>query len=364
MNAINIGVIGCGKVAEEFHFPSYKLMDNVEIKAVCDTKKSRATKIASKYKVSKIYTDYVDLLENEDIDVVDICTPGFTHYQICKEAIERRINTIVEKPPTLSLEEAIEIKNLSKKNNVSVGVMMNYRYKDIILKLKKHIEEGKIGKIKKIHTISHGQTVFNLSEWLWDEKKSYYLIYELGIHPIDLQVYLLGKYDKILFMNVSYNKKLKTTTDLQLVIRYKNNALGFIEITQDTTLHSSFFTSMNVYGTGSDAFLQIFPPSVKFISGIHNPLDNVYNELRNALFLGSKLLRKKFQLYRTESYKKVLEMFVESVSANEQFPISIANVISTMRLLEEIKQNIPSYQQCFEVENNEQDMEDLLRSSD
>jgi predicted dehydrogenase len=353
MKKLNVGIIGCGKVSREAHIPSYISMENVQIKALCDADEAKAKEINSKYRLkAAYYRDYLDLLEKEEVDFVDICTPGFTHYQICKDAIKHGIDVITEKPPALSLNQFLELKKLSEKKDVKVGVMMNYRYKDIILKLKNCVDHGELGEIKKIQSIHHGPTVFNDSEWLWEETKSFYLLYEFGIHFMDLQVDLCGEHDKVLFVNPIYVKELDSTTDIQMVIKFKNGALGLVDLTADSTLHSSFFSWMNVYGTGSDAFIRFFPPLIKMVSGVHNPINNLWNEIRTNVFIANKLLRNKFQEYRNESHKRVLELFVNSICSSGQSPISIDDFTNTMKLLEEIKQKVPSYQIDFKEKGN------------
>lgn len=353
MKKLNVGIIGCGKVSREAHIPCYISSDNVQIKALCDTSEVAVNKVKSKYNLNAVYyRDYINLLEKEDVDFVDICTPGFTHYQICKDAIKHEMNVITEKPPALSLIQFLELKKLSEKKDVKVGVMMNYRYKDFISKLKKCADTGVLGEVKKIQTMHHGPCVFNDSNWLWDETKSFYLLYEFGIHAIDLQVYFCGEHDKLLFVNPTYVKELDTTTDIQMVIKYKNGALGLIDLTADSTLHSSFFSWMNVYGSGSDAFIRFFPPSIKMVSGVHNPVNNLWNEMKTNVFIGNKLIRNKFQEYRNASHKRVLELFINSICNNSQFPVSIDNFLNTMKLLEEIKQKVPSYQPDFREEVN------------
>ncbi len=341
---LNCGIIGCGKVAQEMHIPNMIKNDNVEITALCDSNEFQLRKAKELVSSSvKTYNDYREMLNKEKLDFVDICTPGFTHHEIAKNALEQGINVLVEKPLALHLNQVIELKNISEKNNVIIGVMMNYRYKDIVLKLKNDIDEGFLGKITKVQTIHHGPCVYNESQWLWDEKRSYNLIYESGIHFIDLQVFLNGPHKRIKYIRPVFDEDLKTTTEVQIIIEYENGAEGYIDLTQSSLMHSSFNSWMNIYGTAQDAFLRWFPPKISYESGFHEPLKQFIAEFNTFKSISIKVLSNKFQKYRIESHKKVIDLFVESLSANSDFPISVDIILPTMTLLEEIKSNIPSY---------------------
>jgi predicted dehydrogenase len=343
MKEIKVGIIGCGKISRDIHIPIYLRMKNVKIQAICDTNSKNIEKIQQTFNLNaKPYGDYRDLIENEDIDFIDICTPGFSHYQIAKEALKKSLNVITEKPPALSLKDFFELKNLSKKYSLTFGVILNYRYKDMILKLKENLDSGKLGEIRKIQTIHHGPMVFNDNSWLWNEKQSYYLLYEYGIHFFDLQCFLCGPHEKVT-VESHYHPSLDSTTDIQVRIQFMNGCIGLMDLSADSTKHSSFYSMMNVYGSGSDAFVKFFPPSLSLISGFHNPLNSLSEELSSFIHLSKKVIKNEFSISRQHSHQNVLSLFVNSIVNNEPFPLSLENVEDTMKLLEEIKANVPSY---------------------
>ena len=341
---LKCGLIGCGKVARDMHIPNLIANKEIQIAALCDSNEFQLNK--SKELIQSpinTYDDYSKMLQNEELDFVNICTPGFTHYEIAKNVLSHGVNVLVEKPITLFLDQTLDLKRIAKKNGVIIGIMMNYRYKDITLQLKYKIDNGTMGHIKKVHTVHHGPCVYNESQWLWDEKNSYNLIYESGIHFIDLQVYLNGAHTNIKYINPVYDEKLETTTELQAIIEYENGVEGFFDIAQTSLMHSSFNSWMNVYGSGSDAFLRWFPPKIHFETGFHEPIKQFTDEFSVVKSISHKVLRNKFQDSRRESHKRVIDLFVQSLSNETEFPISIEKIIPTMELLEEIKSKIPSY---------------------
>ncbi|MBU2471033.1 MAG: Gfo/Idh/MocA family oxidoreductase, partial [Bacteroidetes bacterium] len=75
MDKLKIGVVGLGWVAQVYHLPVLKKMSDLEIVAICDHDKGKAKSVGEKFGVSKIYTDYEEMLISTELNAVDICTP-------------------------------------------------------------------------------------------------------------------------------------------------------------------------------------------------------------------------------------------------------------------------------------------------
>ena len=87
---LNIGIIGCGGIANGKHLPSLEKISEASLVAFCDIDKAKAQLAAETYGSddSKVYEDYRDLLEDKTIDVVHICTPNNTHKSITVDALD------------------------------------------------------------------------------------------------------------------------------------------------------------------------------------------------------------------------------------------------------------------------------------
>lgn len=75
MSKIRVAVFGCGAIAQRRHIPEYAANPNVELVAFADPLKERAEEVAAQYG-AKAYTDYKELLKNEKLDAVSVCTPN------------------------------------------------------------------------------------------------------------------------------------------------------------------------------------------------------------------------------------------------------------------------------------------------
>lgn len=103
--SLKIAVIGCGSIAKHRHLPEYAVNKHVEITAVCDIVGERAEEAAVKYE-AKAYTDYKELLKQDDIDAVSVCLPNYLHAPVSVDALNAGKHVLCEKPMATSAEEA------------------------------------------------------------------------------------------------------------------------------------------------------------------------------------------------------------------------------------------------------------------
>jgi predicted dehydrogenase len=97
---LRIGIIGCGGIANGKHMPSLAKLTQVEMVAFCDIEVERAEEAASKFGIEgiAIYKDYKELLKDQNIDVVHVCTPNDSHAEITVAALEADKHVMCEKP--------------------------------------------------------------------------------------------------------------------------------------------------------------------------------------------------------------------------------------------------------------------------
>ena len=113
MDKLRVAVIGCGCISGR-HIESAAALDEAELVAVCDNKEERAQKAAKDFN-TKYYTDYIEMFEKENLNVVHICLPHYLHTVVACEAFKRGINVISEKPMSIKYEDAVEAVELAEK---------------------------------------------------------------------------------------------------------------------------------------------------------------------------------------------------------------------------------------------------------
>ena len=136
-------IIGLGVIAE-VHVEVLKNI-GAEITCVCDIDIERAEKFISAHSIKcNVYTDYKKMLENENIDVVHVCTPHHLHAEMCIYALDRDINVLCEKPLCIKKEEIEEICKAADRSKAQLGVCLQNRYSNINKYVKSLISEEKV----------------------------------------------------------------------------------------------------------------------------------------------------------------------------------------------------------------------------
>ncbi len=142
-----IGIVGLGWISQVFHLPILTKLPDVQITSVCDRDKTRARALAEKYGIKKFYTDYNEMLANEELDAVDVCTSTDAHKEVAIAALEAKRDVFVEKPIARKLDEAIAIAESVKKNKRKLMVGMNHRFRPDTMMLRSFIENKELGKV-------------------------------------------------------------------------------------------------------------------------------------------------------------------------------------------------------------------------
>lgn len=341
---IRVAIVGCGTIARRAHIPAWLSNHRAALVALCDPSPEATQQVVDRYKLKcQTFRHLEDILASSKPDVVDICSPTPYHYPLAKQTLEAGCHVLLEKPPASELEQAVELSALAQSKNLKLGTVFNYRYRDLMIQLKQARDQGLLGEIVKIYITHHGPFVFTDAPWLWNERQSKYLLWEFGIHFLDLLVYLLGPHEKIVHVLPTKQSSVGHTTDLEVMIRFQSGTLGRLEIVADSTRHSSFFTQINVYGTGMDAFVRWFPPSLLLVSGQVNPLALISNEVKALWQLGSKIITGQFLKYRNISHYRLINEYLNWVVDDTDFPLKIENVLPTLFLLSDIERHIPTY---------------------
>jgi predicted dehydrogenase len=299
---------------------------------LCDNNNNRLARVADKFNIRNKYSNVSDMLKSVEFDIIDITTPGYTHYEIAKEALRSDVHVLVEKPATLETNEAEDLRYESSKRNLKLGVCQAYRYSEPIIEFQKIRRNGGIGIIDRIITIQHGSSIFALPSWFWDENLSRGILYELAIHAVDLQCYLMGPSKAVLNINVNYDRTLNYTTSILVTIQFESG-LGVIDL---KWLSSSSFLHQYISGSVADAIIKFYPDSFVLQRGDFAPISECKAELRRLWNFGQSAYRRKYYRKSQAPHRVIIENFIHSVKIDCQPYVPITDVIPTHRLLDEI----------------------------
>jgi UDP-N-acetyl-2-amino-2-deoxyglucuronate dehydrogenase len=329
---MKIALVGTGTVSESHHIPILQSVPNVDLVAICDSNQKQLERVANKFRIPNKFTDVDSLLKSCDVDMIDIATPGFTHFDIARKAISLGINTLVEKPATLSIREAEVLEHEASRRNLKLGVCQTYRYREPIIELQKICKSGRFGTIDRMVSMHRGSTIFASSPWFWNEKTSGGILFEFGIHAIDLQCYLMGSPKEVLYATAIYEPTLYYTTSISAIVNFEHS-IGIIDL---KWFSSSTFFHQYISGSISDAIIKFYPDSLALQRSDFAPLSEFISELRRTYDFGSSVLRKRFSIVSQMPHRIIIEDFIRSVKANKPPLVPISAVIPTIRLAEEI----------------------------
>lgn len=149
MNNAKVAVIGAG-------YWGKNLVRNFNeigvLSAICDNNQEMLDGLRKKYKTVKCYTDWKDVLGNEDIDALVVATPAASHYEIARSALLANKDIFVEKPLALKLKEVEELIELAEEKKQILMVDHILQYHPAIIKLKELIDTGTLGKLQYIYS--------------------------------------------------------------------------------------------------------------------------------------------------------------------------------------------------------------------
>lgn len=230
-------LIGCGRISTN-HIKA-ALNNKLQIVGVCDILSEKMEDILKKHELEKDatihrFTDYKELIEKEQPDLVSIATESGSHAEIALYCIGLGVNVIIEKPMAMSMEDANKIIELSEKKNVKVSACHQNRFNVAVQELRKALETGRFGKI------SHGSIHVR-----WNRNKGYYdqapwrgtwiqdggALMNQCIHGIDLLRWMMGNEVEEVYgaTRQQFHDYLEAEDVGMAVVKFKNGAIGTIE---------------------------------------------------------------------------------------------------------------------------------------
>ena len=212
--AIKVGIIGCGGIANQKHFPALKALgDRVEIVAFCDIIKERAEKAAKEYGAegAKVFTDYRDLVAIPEIVSVHVLTPNVSHCELTCAALLAGKNVICEKPMAATPADAQKMLDAQKASGKILTIGYQNRCRQDSLTLKAMCDNGDLGDIyyAKAHAIRR-RGVPTWGVFPDKSKQGGGPLIDIGTHSLDLTLWMMNNYKPKSVMGASFEKLGRT----------------------------------------------------------------------------------------------------------------------------------------------------------
>lgn len=206
---LKAAIIGCGGIAFGKHMPSLAKLKNVEMHAFSDAFAENAAKAAEKFgtKDAKVYSDYKELLKDESIDVVHICTPNKSHSEVAVAALEAGKHVMCEKPMAKTAVEAAKMADAAKRTGKKLSIAYQNRFRADSEYLKKACVRGDLGEIyfAKAHAIRR-RAVPTWGVFLNEKEQGGGPLIDIGTHALDLTLWMMDNYKPRYVVGNVYHK--------------------------------------------------------------------------------------------------------------------------------------------------------------
>ncbi len=189
-----VAIVGAGFIAEK-HAEGMKQFDNVRLVGVADVVADKREKMAAKYGATP-YASFGELLEDDGVDIVDICVPSHLHLPFSLRAIQSGKPFMLEKPIAMNAADARAIVGAAAEAGVEMMVGQSLRFKAEYARAKQLIESGRIGRTKQVYAARLGQRP-SWGEWYSDPKKSGGVLYNIMLHDIDYLFSVFGEVESV-----------------------------------------------------------------------------------------------------------------------------------------------------------------------
>ena len=191
MDKLRVAVIGIGNMGIN-HVRVYHELDDVELVAIADVNKDNLKKATDRFPC-KGYRNYKEMIEKEDVDLISIVVPTSLHKKVALEVIEKGIHFLLEKPIADNMDDAKAIVRKAKEKKLKFLIGHIERFNPAVSKLKKIIDEKRLGNIITISAKRVGIAPPQI--------KDANIIIDVSIHDIDIINHLFGKMPNKIFAN-------------------------------------------------------------------------------------------------------------------------------------------------------------------
>jgi len=189
------GIIGTGWIAEA-HAASLKDMPDVEVVAMADLIPGKAEKFCDRwgYDKSKInfYPSHKEMIDNEKLDAVSICTYNKTHAECAIYALEHDVNVLLEKPFTVTTEEAIAVCKAEKKSKALISIGFQPRMDNNMKEIKRIVESGELGKVYYIRIGGGRRRGVPNSTFIEQKTAGIGALGDIGCYALDMVLNAIG----------------------------------------------------------------------------------------------------------------------------------------------------------------------------
>jgi predicted dehydrogenase len=270
---VRIGLVGVGAAAQINHIPALKKTEGLELAALVDRDPEKAQRVAQKFGVPQAYGRLDELLEDDSIELVDLCTPNYLHAPMAIAALEAGKHVLCERPLARSADEAAGMVKAARKSERHLLCAVQHRFRPDAQLLRRFVEKGDLGAVfyAKAGWLRQ-RTTYDSDEWRRTKRESGGgVVLDLGFQMLDLSLWVLGgpRVESVT-ASVHRSRKGEVEDSATAFLRLADGATLTLELTWGLLMEKDF-AYLNLFGSGGAALLNPF----RIHKGMHGSLVNV-----------------------------------------------------------------------------------------
>ncbi|MCH9007182.1 NAD-dependent epimerase/dehydratase family protein [candidate division KSB1 bacterium] len=345
---LRVGIVGCGVISGP-HLDALQRLSNAHVVALCDPVAQARQAMADKYGVAKTYADYKEMLAQEKLDVVHVCTPAQNHAAVSLAAMKHGCHVFVEKPMAATAAEAKRMVSAARRHKVQLCVDHNHVFDKVMIQARRIIASGALGRVSYVESWygtsyssdakSRYLTYEGRSNWAYDMPG---LLYQNFIsHPISLLLDVMQDAAPK-GVQTKFHRIVPHMKSDELRVTFENDEMmGMMHMSMAVSPRYLF---VNIYGTGGTLRVDFLNKTV-FLDKPNAKLPRVISRslmsLAQARTLSGAAIRNifagllgKYNMY--QGNETLIRLFYKSILDGTPPPISAAEGLRSMEIMDEI----------------------------
>lgn len=321
-NKVNSGVIGAGIFTTSTLLPTLTNISDVSINGISTLNGINSRSAADKYKIPKVFSNYKEIIKEEEIDLVFITTRNSSHAEITLEAIKNNKNVFVEKPLAVSLEELEKIESSWKSSDKIIMVGFNRRYSPFTEEIKSNFK-NRVSPLISNYRIN-AEKIPN-DHWIYDKSEGGGRIISEACHFIDYISYITNS--KVIQVYATSIDKVSTEDKLDnfsIIMNYEDGSIGTVTYTSKGSKKAS-------------------KERIEFFSDDKTAVIENFRTLK--IFDTKKDVSKRNLFSQDKGHKNEIEHLVMNLKKgnkmSDEFELSLNSSKATIAALKSLKEGIP-----------------------
>lgn len=350
---IRAAIIGCGKIADQ-HVHAIQRAGHCQIVALCDRELLMARQVGERFGVPQCFSDVAEMLQAAKPNVVHITTPPQSHFSLGMQCLRAGSHVYLEKPFTVTAEEAQTITEFATKSGLKVTAGHNYQFTPEMLEMRRLVSEGFLGG-RPVHLESYwsydlsdtsyvGPLLGSRSHWV--RQLPGQLLHNLISHGIAKLAEFLDEELTEVVAQADQSAQLRSLggaevlDELRVLIR---DRLGTTALFCFSSQIKPGRNELRIYGPGNSLVIDDRSGTVirhrarqfkSYLTYFVPPVIDGWEHFRWAQINLAKFIRRR--LYQDSGMKELIERFYGSIEKGADVPIPYGQIVLTARIMDEV----------------------------